>query len=411
MAQNFSVIKECRLCKGGNIEVVLDFGLVPLANSYPKSQNLEEDCYPLTVMKCKDCHHVQLRETVEPDILFSNYSYASSDSPALVNHFGEFASTVIKKFNLEEENSLLEIGCNDGILLKQFAKLDLVNLYGVEPATNIAERAMGCGAVIINKFFSETTAKKILDNHGKMNVICANNVFAHVADIDSMILGISHLLSENGVFIFENAYLLDTIKGLYFDQVYHEHLQYYGIYPLTLYLAKFGFQIFDVEYVGTQGGSFRIYAQRARSHKWEVKPSVREALWNEAQFSLYANETYQTFQKKINELSNQVKGFIKKAMAEGQSISCYGCPAKFALFSKVFGLGQLNTNYVVDDSLLKQGCFSPGKKIPIVNRDCFVKKPTNFCLISVWNMAEAVMKKNPEYNGRWVIPMPNFKII
>ncbi len=409
--KNFSVISACRLCGADTLFTVLDFGFVPLANSYPTSPEEQELCYPLTVTECDSCGHVQLKETIKPEILFSEYSYASSDSPALLKHFKEYASTVAFKLGLGEYDSILEIGSNDGILLKEFVTLGFTNLYGVEPAKNIADRSCSIGALIFNKFFDETTAKAIRLDHGKMGVICANNVFAHVADIDSMIRGVAHLLAEDGVFVFENAYLLDTMKGLYFDQVYHEHLQYFGIRPLKTYLSKYGLEIFDIERVSTQGGSFRIYAKLATSKKHDAQPSVQKFLDEEEEYKLYDYKVFSEFNASLAGLVKRMKAFMTLAELEGKTISCYGCPAKFALFSKVFGLNAKNIKYVVDDSPLKQGKYSPGSKIPIVNREHFEKNPTDYCLISVWNMANAVMYSNKGYAGKWIIPMPEFKII
>jgi SAM-dependent methyltransferase len=409
--ENYTCITECRLCKSNKLFTVLDFGHVPLANSYPSAYDEIETFYPLTVVKCDDCDHIQLKETINPEILFTHYSYASSDSPALLKHFKEYAATLTTKLGLGEYDTILEVGSNDGILLKEFVRLGFIQLYGVEPAANMAERSLGIGAVIFNKFFNEVTAKQISITHGKMSVICANNVFAHVADVDGVIKGVTHLLCEDGVFVFENAYLLDTIKGLYFDQVYHEHLQYYGIKPLVKYLTQHGLEIFDIEHVSTQGGSFRIYAKFIKSNKHQIKPSVKAFLDEEETYGLYDFKTYSDFNNNLVTLAEHVKAFIKLAQLEEKKVSCYGCPAKFALFSKVFGLNRQNIEYVIDDSPLKQSKYSPGRKIPINGREHFVEKPTDYCLISVWNMANAVMSRNPEFKGKWIIPMPEFKIV
>lgn len=409
--KDYTIINECRLCKTTKLKTVLDFGAVPLANSYPESQSSEENFYQMTVVKCEECGHVQLRETIKPEILFKDYSYASSDSPSLVTHFKEFANTISERLSLNKQSSILEIGCNDGILLKQFAELGFENLYGVEPATNMSERALGCGALIFNRFFNVELATSIKRNHGAMKIVCANNVFAHVADVDSMIEGVVALLDDNGIFIFENAYLLDTIQGLYFDQVYHEHLQYYGVIPLVRYLNQFGLDIFDIQRVQTQGGSFRIYAKKKDYNTSWVNPSVGAFIAKETSFDLYNDQTFCMFQKSIDRLAEQIRAFVQTSQSEGKTICCYGCPAKFALFSKVFGLTQTNIKYVVDDSPLKQGRFSPGKKIPIVPRQHFIDNPTDYCLISVWNMSGSVMSRNPEFKGKWVIPMPVFQII
>ena len=406
-------IKECRLCKSCNINIVISFGQVALANSYPESNQENEDLFPLTVVKCKDCDHIQLRETIDPKKLFSNYSYASSDSPRLVKHFKEFAATVTKKLNIQRDErfSILEIGSNDGILLKELLNLGYKNLFGVEPATNIAEKSIQLGAKIINDFFNLDTAKHISKKYSKINLICANNVFAHVSELDSMVEGICELLTNDGVFVFENAYLLDTIKGLYFDQVYHEHLQYYGIKPLIKYFAKYELEIFDIERVSTQGGSFRIYVKKKANNIHKINESVKEFVSKEEEFELYENKTFDLFKEKIENLSNQVNEFIKTANKEGKTISCYGCPAKFALFSKQFNLNSENIKYVVDDSPLKQGKFSPGEKIPIVNRNYFYKNQTDYCIISAWNMANSIIESNKNYSGKFIIPMPIFKIV
>jgi len=406
-------IKECRLCKSHSIDIMMSFKDVALANSYPESNQEKEDLFPLTVVKCNTCDHVQLKETIDPRKLFSNYSYASSDSPSLIKHFKEFAATVTKKLNLQQDKlcNILEIGSNDGILLKEFLNLGYKNLFGVEPAINIAQKSTHIGAEIINDFFDLDTAKHISKKYSKMNIICANNVFAHVSALDSMVDGIYNLLNDDGIFIFENAYLLDTIKGLYFDQIYHEHLQYYGIKPLIKYFAKYELEIFDIERVPTQGGSFRIYVKKKLNNIYKINDSVKEFVYQEEKFELYENKTFDSFKEKIGNLSNQVNEFIKTANKEGKTISCYGCPAKFSLFSKQFNLNSENIKYVVDDSPIKQGKFSPGKKIPIVNRNYFYENETDYCIISAWNMANSIIESNKNYSGKFIIPMPIFKVI
>lgn len=408
---NYTSIARCRLCQSHSWQTVIDFGRIPLANSYPESKTEIETFYPMSLIKCDDCGHVQLRQTVNPEILFSNYSYASSDSPTLLKHFKEYAATVTSKLGLGEYDSVLEIGSNDGILLKEFVGLGFLSVYGVEPASNMADRSVGKGAVIYNQFFDETLSKKLLASHGKMSLITANNVFAHVAHLESVVKGIIHLLADDGVFVFENAYLLDTIKGMYFDQVYHEHLQYYGVKPLKTFLEKFGLEIFDIERIKTQGGSFRIYSKLKSSSKHPVLPSVQAAVDEEDEYQLYDYQTYADFTKKLVKFVEHMKAFIRLAKVEGKTISCYGCPAKFALFSKVFGLHPDAIEYVVDDSPLKQGKFSPGKKIPIVSREEFIKNPTDYCIVSVWNMKDAIIAKNKQYLGKWIVPLPYFEII
>lgn len=408
---DYENIECCRLCKSQSIKTIIDFGLSPLANSYPASKDEIENEYPLTVVKCDNCGHVQLKETINPKILFSNYAYSSSDSPSLINHFAEYAKTVVSKIKVNDYSSILEIGSNDGILLRQFSKLGIINLYGVEPASNIAEKSISSGAKIINAFFNQQTAEEIKIKNGKFDVICANNVFAHVAEIDSLINGVIEILTDDGVFIFENAYLLDTIQGLYFDQVYHEHLQYYGIKPLVNYLKKYGLEIFHIQHVSTQGGSFRIFSKRIKNKNINIDSTVENFIKQEENYKLYNDETYLEFNKKINHLSETAQKFIDQEISKNKKFCCYGCPAKFALFSKIFKLDKNKIQFVVDDSPLKQSKYSPGLKIPIVNKKTFVDENTDYCIISVWNMADSIIKNNPNYSGKFIIPLPEFKII
>jgi SAM-dependent methyltransferase len=404
-------IHECRLCKSKDIDIILPFGEVALANSYPCSVEEKEDLFPLTLIKCGNCGHIQLRETINPERLFLNYLYSSSDSPALVKHFKEYASDIKNRFN-KKNVTILDIGSNDGILLKEFENIKFGKLIGIDPAENISDRAKSIKDVnIIIDFFNIESASRIKNKFGPADIICANNVFAHVDELDSMMEGIAHCLADDGVFVFENAYLCDTIKGLYFDQTYHEHLQYYGVLPLVKYLASYKMEIFDIKRVNTQGGSFRIYAKKINNQNYSISENVFKFIQNEKDFDLYSNQTYQNFIEKLNVLKSDLQNLIKNIKSKGSKISCYGCPAKFALFSKFFELDDQIIEYVVDDSPLKQGRFSPGKKIPIVNREYFYKNPTDYCIISVWNMSDAIINNNKEYKGKFIIPMPELKVL
>jgi SAM-dependent methyltransferase len=411
--EKFKNISCCRLCKYPVLKTVMDFGLSPLANAYPTSKDTEEEVFPLTVVKCGNCGHVQLKETIEPEVLFSNYLYSSSDSPSLINHFKDYASQIVQRF---KPQSVLEIGSNDGILLRPLKELGVPRLIGVEPAANIADKSrdiedkVNDSVAIYATYFTDPFAGILESKFGQVDIVCANNVFAHIAGLDDVIRGVSRILKGDGVFIFENAYLFDTIKGLYFDQVYHEHLQYYGIKPLANYLSIHGMEIFDIQNVGTQGGSFRVFVQK-EGGKRPTTQAVKNIINEEIGYELYEDETYRKFLAKLSGLKSNLRTLIEKAQQENKTISCYGCPAKFALFSKYFELDDKIIKYVVDDSPLKQGRFSPGKKIPIVSREHFINNPTDYCIVSVWNMADAVIKRNPQYKGNFIIPMPEVKIV
>jgi len=222
---NYINVTECRLCKSPDFAIKWEIGKIALANSYLDKLDVNELKIPLTVLQCNDCGHIFLKETVNPEILFSNYLYSSCDSPALVAHFKEFASTVIKQLNLDDFSQVLEIGSNTNPLLKAFDEKGIgasTALIGVEPASNLCALSNLEGRFkIYNTFFNLTTAKSIRHKHGTMNLIACNNTFAHIDRLDSVVDGIKYLLADDGNFILENAYVLDTLKGLYFDQIYH----------------------------------------------------------------------------------------------------------------------------------------------------------------------------------------------
>lgn len=398
---NFTTITQCRLCGCDDIERVLDFGSVPLANAYPKTQDERENIYPLSVAKCANCGHVQLEQTVAPEILFKDYLFASSDSPSLVRHLEGLGREILQRFGPDR---ILEIGCNDGPLLKRFLALRAHNVYGVEPAKHLAEKARESGAEIFNDYFSVSLAEQIREEHGPMRVICATNTFAHIDDIERLVTGIEYLLHRSGVFIFENAYLLDTVKNLYFDQVYHEHLQYYGIRPLIGFFRKFGLEIFDVEHLPTQGGSVRVYVKKIESTARPVSVIVTNYISVEERAFLYSGSTFDWFSQRIDDLASRFIDHIAVLKKQGATISCYGCPAKFTLLSHRFGMTKENIEYVVDDSPVKQGRFTPGLKIPIVSNAHFQANPTDYCVTTAWNMADAIIRQNPQYRGKWINP-------
>ena len=406
-------ISKCRLCESVNIKNVISFGLCALANSYPDSENLDnQDRFSLSVVKCDECGHVQLSETIDPIRLFKNYFYASSDSPSLIKHFSDYAIDIKKRIFGNTEKKVLEIGCNDGILLNAFFNIGMETLIGVDPAENVIGKSKNNNAInLISDFFNVKTSENIVNRFGKIDVICANNVMAHVDKLDELMRGVVNSLDDKGIVVIENAYLLDTINNVYFDQVYHEHLQYYGIAPLERYLKKYGLDIFDVIHVPTQGGSFRIFAKKTENLDVKIKETVSDFKILEFSNGLYDDETYFNFNKKIELLKNDMERFMEDIKSRGKTVSCYGCPAKFALFSKVFNLNSENIKYVVDDAKIKQGRFSPGSNIPIVNKEHFEKNPTDYCIISVWNMANAIIDKNSGYVGKFVLPLPSLKIV
>lgn len=408
--KDYISIKTCRLCKSVKIETVKKFGNISLANSFLFNEHEEERHFPLTLIRCKSCGHIQIKETINPELLFKNYIYRTSDSDYLKKYFADYAKEISDNFNKNE--TLLEIGCNCGLLLNKFRELNLCKQYvGVDPASNIIPKSNDNNIHYYNNFFNKTVSDTLIEKYGKFSFIVANNVFAHVDQLDSIVSGIKNALDKDGIFVFENAYALSTIKNLYFDQVYHEHLQYYAVKPIQQYLRTYGLEIFDVKEKESQGGSIRCFVKHANSKKHKIKRSVYTFIKSEKDFGLYNKKCFDKFINDLDSIKKEFNLFLKNAKKENKTISCYGCPAKFALFCKFFGLDKNNIKYVVDDTPEKQGKFAPYTKIKVVNNKNFKDNPTDYNIISAWNVADFIINKNKDYIGKFVLIMPKLKII
>lgn len=401
--------KNCRVCKSRKLAKVLTLGPTPLANAFLNKQQLdvEEKYFPLDVYFCVSCSMVQLGHIVDPRILFGNYVYVSSTSPVFIKHFTDFAKYVFHTFGLDRKSLVIDIGSNDGILLKPFAKLG-ARVLGIEPADTIAKVAQKEGINTIVDFFSQKIAHKIVQNKGKANIITATNVFAHIDDLDEVIKGIKTLLTDDGVFIMEAPYLIDFIQRRYFDLVYHEHLSYWAIAPLITLFKRFDMKVFAVEKVSAHGGSIRVFIAKNTSRYKEDK-SVKKFLEEEKKAKLANIDTYKNYASDILENKANLITILTSLKMEGKKIAGYGAPAKGNTLLNFFGIGTEILEYIIDDSPWKQGLYSPGKRIPVVPSQQLDNDNIDYMLILAWNFAESIMAKNVKFSrkgGHFIIPVP-----
>lgn len=394
----------CRLC-GGLLQTVLDFGESALANSFLKDPKADEFKAPLVVAKCADCHSVQLKHTVDSKALFSNYLYSSSDSPSLRKHFEDYAASLIEGYNLKPGDLVADIGSNDGVLLKPLKERG-IDVLGIEPATNLAELANKNGLPTINDFFDRNTFSKI---GRKAKAITCNNCFAHIDNLKEILLGVENLLEDDGVFVFENAYLLDTINGKYFDQIYHEHIFYHSISPLYNFLTSNGFNIVDIERNKNQGGSIRVFCKKSKSPCRILTPKVVDLYAIENEAGLHRASRYEIFRLELEHLKSELNKLINYKLSLGQTFACYGAPAKATLFCKFFELNPSIIKFIVDDSKFKQGLYLPDTHIPIVPREKLYESNIDNVIITAWNFADSIIRSNLDYSGNWIIPMPEIR--
>jgi SAM-dependent methyltransferase len=413
---SYKVRQGCRLCDGTGLNQLLRLKPTPPANE------LLEDCqasekqerFPLGLWQCQTCWHVQLPIVIDPDRLFRIYPYVSGTSPVFVDHLSHYVDTVLKKFGMKPGHFVVEIGSNDGTLLRFFQEAGM-KVIGVDPARNVAEQAVASGVETIPEFIDIGLAKEIVRNGGKASVVIANNVFAHSDDLEGMALAAREMLHHFGVFIFEVQYLVDLCDKALFDMVYHEHLSYHHLGPLGQFFDRLGMRIFDVERVSVHGGSIRCYVDFG---KRPVSEMVSRVLEVERTKGLLSNgpepNSVLELGSKVEEVRKSLTERIRKIIGSGGRIIGYGAPAKACTLSHHFGLGRSVIDFIVDDNPLKQGKFLPGLGIPIKSPSALseiVSPEGSFLLMLAWNYANDIMKKPvctefKERGGKFIVPFP-----
>ena len=291
---NYRLEQKCRICSSKNLKMVLDLGEQPPANSFLNLNELNspESKFPLRLFWCENCYLVQLLDIVDKEYLFQNYFYMTSASKPIVEHFKKYAQDVYVEFLQERENSfVVEIGSNDGSLLSEFKKLG-TSILGIEPATNLSDLANQSNLTTKNTFFSSEVSKEIIKSR-HASVVIANNVIAHIEDLQDLMHGIKILIGNHGVFIFEVPYLVDLIKNLEFDTIYHEHLSYFSILPLLKLVEQFGLEIFDIRKQSVHGGTLRIFV--SKQNNFEVSSSIDDFINSEYELGLNKNLIYDSF--------------------------------------------------------------------------------------------------------------------
>lgn len=401
----------CRLCQSEDLEQFLDLGAQPPANAFLRKEDFSKEAiYPLRIGVCRNCFFVQLMDIVDPDILFRNYLYVSSTSPVFVKHFEDYARFIDDRFHVKG-GLVVDIGSNDGILLKPFQALG-AKVLGIDPAHAIGEMATKEGVPTITGYFTEDVARDIVEKHGKAKAITANNVFAHIHDLDEVMRAVRVLLSEDGVFVIEAPYLVVFLENKLFDTVYHEHLSYIAITPLISFFAKYDMEIIGVETVATHGGSVRIMVGRKGVH--QADPRVTEYTVEEKTKGLQDLETYKKFATEVLENRRLLTALLGTLKKEGKRIAGYGAPAKGNTLLNFMHIGPDTVEYIIDDSPLKQGLFTPGMHIPVVSGLRLKAHHPDYLFLLAWNFADPIMKKNQEFvnkGGKFIIPVPVPRIV
>ncbi len=404
----------CRLCCGDSLTRVLSLTPTPPANAFVDADALDapQACFPLDVFFCNDCCHVQLLDVVDPALLFENYVYVSGTSPVFVKHFEDYAGEVVRRFVAEPVGSLaIDIGSNDGTLLAAFKRHGL-SVLGIDPAREIAADATARGIETRTAFFDSALARQLAEDCGRARVITANNVFAHADDLGDIVIGIADLLATDGVFVFEVSYLVDVYEQTLFDTIYHEHLAYHSVKPLQRFFAATGLRLFAAERVGSHGGSLRGFVGHADG-PWQDDGSVAALVEKEQTLGLDKAETLVAFAEKIDALKAELGEVLAAIKAKGGTIAAFGAPAKATTLMYHFGFGPEIVDFIVDDSPLKQGLYSPGMHIPVLPSSTLYERNPDATIILAWNFAEPIIANHAAYQkagGQFIIPLPSLEI-
>lgn len=405
-------MKNCRICQSPKLYPFLSLGLMPIPNVFLEKQDLkkQEKLYPLQVSVCENCWLVQLKDVVPAEEMFKNYLYIPSTSFTMLEHFKSLGDDTIKRFNLDDNDLVVDIGSNDGTLLGFFKEQE-IKVLGVDPAVNLANTARLKGIETINEYFSEKLAKKIIAKKEKATIITACNVVAHVNDLDDFFRASSMLLKEKGILIIEFPYFLDLLDKNEFDTIYHEHLSYFSLFPFLQLLKKHHFFIFDIKRIHVHGGSLRIYITKKAVNF--VNTIVKEFLDDELVKKLDKKITYQKFAHRVKAIKKDLVDFLKKLKKGGKRIVGYGAAAKGNVLLNYCQIGVETIEYIVDSIPYKQGRYTPGTHIPIYSESRLEKDMPDYVLLLAWNFVDEILRKQVRYRekgGRFIITIPHLRI-
>jgi len=406
---------KCRFCKSPLQHSFADLGMSPLANSYLGTAGLRkmEPFYPLHIFVCENCYLVQLPEFSSPEEIFSDYAYFSSYSDSWLEHCRTYVEHMIGRFSVDSSSMVVEIGSNDGYLLQYFKERG-VPVLGVEPARNVAQVAETAGIPTVVRFFSVETARELVEDGKKADVVLGNNVLAHVPALNNFVQAMKILLKPKGVITMEFPHLMRLMAENQFDTIYHEHFSYFSLITVDEVFAKHGLALFDVEELSTHGGSLRIYARHIEDTSKSIGHSVSALKAKEEAAGFAQLQHYLSFHEKIEEIKRKILTLLISLKEEGKSIVGYGAPAKGNTLLNYCGIRSDFLDYTVDRNPHKQGHFLPGSHIPIYSPDKIMETKPDYLLILPWNLKQEIMEQMyfvRDWGCKFLLLIPQVEVI
>lgn len=400
----------CRFCGAPLQQTFVDLGMSPLCESYLSVEQLNrmEPFYPLHVRVCGTCFLVQLEEYVAPEDIFTDYAYFSSYSDSWIAHAKNYVHQMIDRFKLDESSLAVEVASNDGYLLQHFLPKK-VPVLGIEPAANVAKVAVEKGIPTQVKFFGIQTARELVAEGKRADLLIGNNVLAQVPDLNDFVGGMKILLAPKGVITIEFPHLMRLMEENQFDTIYHEHFSYFSFLTAQQIFAAHGLTLFDVEEIRTHGGSLRIFARHDEDHSKPVSARAEELCAREESAGFTSLERYRSFAEQVKETKRALLDFLIQAKRAGKTIVGYGAPGKGNTLLNYCGIRTDFLDYTVDRSPHKQGRFLPGTHIPIYSPERIKETRPDYLFILPWNLREEIMQQNSyirEWGGQFVVPIP-----
>jgi hypothetical protein len=404
----------CRACAGESLQAIVSLGAMPLANSYLKPEQLAEvePRYPLDLVRCRRCQLVQITHVVPPEVLFRDYLYLSSYSTTMLRHAETLVARLVRERGLGPSSLAVEVASNDGYLLANYVRAG-VPVLGIEPARNVAALATEKGVRTLAEFFGAELAEKLRGDGVRADVLHANNVLAHVADINGFVAGFKTLLADDGVVVSESPYLRPFLDKIEFDTIYHEHLYYYSLTALTHLFARHELEIVDCEPIAIHGGSLRIFVAH-RGRQGGPSPRVQQLLDEERAWGVDGDQPYQHFAVAVERVKTELVQTLRSLRAQGKRIAAYGAAAKGTVLLNACALGPDTLEFVCDKNPLKQGRVMPGVHVPIVAPANLLAKMPDYCLLLAWNFADEIRREQAawaEAGGKFIIPIPRVEVV
>jgi hypothetical protein len=406
--------RPCRFCSTDLHHIFVDLGMSPLANSYLHPDQLQrmEPFYPLCVYVCERCLLVQLEEFEKAEHIFSDYAYFSSYSDSWLTHARQYVEMIVQRLGLNMRSRVVEIASNDGYLLQYFVAQG-IPVLGIEPATNVAEAAVRKGIPTVTQFFGEKTARQLIADGVRADLLIGNNVLAHVPRLNDFVKGLKLLLNPHGVITMEFPHLMRLIAENQFDTIYHEHFSYFSFFAVEKIFAAHGLRLFDVEELSTHGGSLRIYACHAEDQSRVASTRVSALRAREESKGFTRLEGYLSLAEQAKDVKWRLLDFLINAKRQKKSVVGYGAPAKGNTLLNYCGVRADFIDYVVDRSPHKQGCFLPGTHLPIHQLEKIRETQPDYLLILPWNLKDEIMEQMAyirEWGGRFIVPIPTVEV-